>query len=136
MNNGMKMKFKMYNILIFAVLPVAFVLAGIGCAGALPPDEEWSRTYGESNIEEISFVRQTFDGGLVLAGNKETEIGINKSMDFWLMKLGEKSPESLEISNQSQVVPAQTTNVPGFEVLFSIGNLLVVSCLVLRMKRK
>ena len=132
----MKMKFKMYNILIFAVLPVAFVLAGIGCAGALPPDEEWSRTYGESNIEEISFVRQTFDGGLVLAGNKETEIGINKSMDFWLMKLGEKSPESLEISNQSQVVPAQTTNVPGFEVLFSIGNLLVVSCLVLRMKRK
>ena len=136
MNNGMKMKFKISNILIFAVLPVAFVLAGIGCAGALPPDEEWSRTYGESNIEEISFVRQTFDGGLVLAGNKETEIGINKSMDFWLMKLGEKSPESLEISNQSQVVPAQTTNVPGFEVLFSIGNLLVVSCLVLRMKRK
>jgi len=136
MNTGMKMKFKISNILIFAVLLAAFVLAGIGCAGALPPDEEWSRTYGESNIEEISFVRQTSDGGLVLAGNKETEIGINKGIDFWLMKLGEKSPESLEISNQSQVVLAQTTNVPGFEVLFSIGNLLVVTCLVLRMKRK
>lgn len=63
----MKMKFKISNILIFAVLPVAFVLAGIGCAGALPPDEEWSRTYGESNIEEISFVRQTSDGGYIIA---------------------------------------------------------------------
>lgn len=96
---------------------------------------QWHTSFGDGH-DRLTVVRQTFDGGLVLAGNKETEIGINKGIDFWLMKLGEKSPESLEISNQSQVVPAQTTNVPGFEVLFSIGNLLVVSCLVLRMKRK
>jgi len=94
---------------------------------------QWHTSFWDGH-DGLTGVQQKSDGGLILAGNKEK--GINKGIDFWLMKLGEKSPESLEISNQSQLVPAQTTNVPGFEILFSIGNLLAVTCLVLRMKRK
>lgn len=46
---------------------------------------DWVNTYGESNTEKASSVRQTADGGFIVAGDKRSIEG--NSTDFWVIKL-------------------------------------------------
>ena len=48
--------------------------------------QNWARTYGGGENDEAVAVRQTPDGGFIVAGNSES-FGAGES-DFWLMKLG------------------------------------------------
>ncbi len=73
---------KFGEVLIFVVLFVLFV--NLGCASEIPPEEEWRKTLGGTDVEGASAVQQTADGGFILAGyTKSYGAG---SKDFWLVK--------------------------------------------------
>jgi len=51
---------------------------------------QWHNTYGDTGNDKAYSVYQTFDGGYIIAGEKES--GFNK-YDFWLIKLKGDSTE-------------------------------------------
>ena len=86
-------------------------------------NEEWNETYGGPDVDRAESVIQTSDGGYVFAG----KIGSKdyRGSDFWLAKVGgsmEKQPSGKE------------KIIPGFEIIFVIAGLLVVTYLLRRRK--
>ena len=63
---------------------VAALLVCIGTAMADPPDTLWTRTYGGANIDVAHDVRQTSDGGFIVAGYTRS-FGAG-GHDLWLFK--------------------------------------------------
>ncbi|MFO7966735.1 MAG: hypothetical protein R6U44_03960 [Archaeoglobaceae archaeon] len=57
---------------------------GVGATSTSPPQEEWNRTFGETEDEIFTSVRQTSDGGYVLSGITQS-YGAGES-DAWLLK--------------------------------------------------
>ncbi|MCD4845261.1 MAG: hypothetical protein K8R25_12320 [Methanosarcinales archaeon] len=53
-----------------------------------------------------------------------------------MIKLKGDPIEPDEVSTRLKSIPAHPSHIPGFGVVFSIGNLLVVICLMLGIKRK
>lgn len=86
-------------------------------------NEEWNETYGGPDVDRAESVIQTSDGGYVFAG----KIGCKdyRGSDFWLVKVGgsmEKQPSGKE------------KIIPGFEIIFVIAGLMVVTYLLRRRK--
>ena len=52
----------------FSVFLIALVLCSLSSVGSQPPKIEWSKTFGDP-IFEVKSVRQTSDGGYILAGS-------------------------------------------------------------------
>ncbi|GAA4299280.1 hypothetical protein GCM10023183_08300 [Nibribacter koreensis] len=48
--------------------------------------KEWDKTYGSTDYEVLSIVRQTSDGGYIMGGSAPS--GISGSRGFWLVKVG------------------------------------------------
>jgi hypothetical protein len=66
-----------------AIVLTMAILLGVSGAGAAPP-EQWNKTFGGTNDDTAYSVRQTSDGGFILAGWTES-YGAGKK-DAWLIK--------------------------------------------------
>jgi hypothetical protein len=102
----------------------------------------WHNSYGGPHYDKASFVQETFDKGYIIAGSMDS--------NFCVIKLEADPVEPDEVSTQLESIPSQPSYIPGriesitsqpsyipgFGVVFSIGNLLVVTCLMLKIKRK
>lgn len=66
-----------------------FFLMGIAVAQA--PPIEWQKSYGGSHLDEVAAIRQTSDGGYIMAGetsSSDNDITANYGLhDFWLIKI-------------------------------------------------
>ncbi|MDR1472381.1 MAG: hypothetical protein LBS75_07645 [Synergistaceae bacterium] len=83
------------------ILFFCFALAGVHSAEAValePPEIEWEYTYGGNGYDEINSLRQTSDGGYILAGGSGSTGGRDVSdhhgdlswlYDYWIVKLDE-----------------------------------------------
>ena len=89
----------------------------------------WHNSFGGPHCDKASFVRQTFDNGYIIAGEKDSACG--DGFNFWVIKLKADPIEPDEVSICLESIPAHPSDIPGFGVVFSIGNLLVVICLML-----
>jgi len=63
----------------------------LAAMGGAQPSIEWQRTYGGSNADEAKSIRQTPDGGYIVAGttssNNGDVFGNHGGLDFWVLKL-------------------------------------------------
>lgn len=99
---------------------------------------------GGPHYDKASFVQETLDNGYgyIIAGLMDS--------NFCVIKLEADPIEPDEVSTRLESIPAQPSYIPsriesiptqpsyipGFGVVFSIVNLLVVTCLMLKIKRK
>lgn len=67
----------------FVMIMALVLILLAGGAGAIPV-EQWSKTFGGTKDDKASFVRQTLDGGYILAGFTES-YGAGYE-DAWLIK--------------------------------------------------
>ncbi|MCX9010851.1 MAG: hypothetical protein OIN66_06980 [Candidatus Methanoperedens sp.] len=87
----------------------------------------WSKTFGGSNSDYVNAVKQTLDGGYVLAG-RTNSYGAGDT-DVWLVKVG---GESTKTSKTPAASPTETHKVSlaeksaGFEAALAITILLAV----------
>jgi len=83
----MKLEVKLKkNILIFLLLSVTFLLNA-----QVEPDTLWTKTFGGSNDDVAQSVKQTTDGGYIIAGCTDSfGAGV---YDFWLVKVDENGNE-------------------------------------------
>ncbi|NOR48491.1 MAG: PKD domain-containing protein [Methanosarcinaceae archaeon] len=109
----------------------------------------WHNCFGGPHYDKASFVQETFDNGYIIAGLMDSACGCY-GFNFCVIKLKadpiepdevSTSLESIptqpdEVSTRLESIPTQPSYIPGFGVVFSIGNLLVVTCLMLKIKRK
>jgi hypothetical protein len=121
------MKFeKNVNTLVFAVLLRAFSAGGQQIS---PPQIEWQRSFGGSNIEFYPTIKQTADGGYYFAGLSHSCVSGNKTSpgitvggpDIWVVRLdrdGNKLWEQTLGGNRSEDsgVCLQPTRDGGFIV--------------------
>lgn len=70
--------------LSMTVLIIALILILLSQVASAQPAEEWSKTYGGSKNEKAYSVRQTSDGGYIIAGSTYS-FGAGKD-DFYLVK--------------------------------------------------
>lgn len=84
------------TLLLFGAL--AYCLSSFG---QVPPIE-WQKSYGGSNLDEIGSIRQTSDGGYIMAGqtsSSDIDISVNNGLhDIWLVKIDGNSVLSWEKS--------------------------------------
>jgi PKD repeat protein len=92
----------------------------------------WHNCFGGPLNDKASFVQQTFDNGYIIAGEKDSDCGYG--FNFCVIKLEADPIEPDEVSTRLGSIPTQPSYIPGFGVVFSIGNLLVVTYLVLTRK--
>jgi len=63
----------------------------LAAMGGAQPSIEWQRTYGGSNADIARCIRQTNDGGYIVAGitssNNGDVFGNHGGLDFWVLKL-------------------------------------------------
>ncbi|MFT6501048.1 MAG: hypothetical protein ACJASQ_001158 [Crocinitomicaceae bacterium] len=73
------------TLLIFAGLVI-----GMNSFGQAPPIE-WQKSFGGSHLDEVGSIRQTSDGGYIMAGetsSSDNDISANNGLhDFWLVKI-------------------------------------------------
>src|SRR5207253_567322 len=61
-------------------------------AQSVPPPKQWNKTFGGLSIDWLSSMVSTPDGGYLLGGYSESEIGVDKTApnkggsDFWVVK--------------------------------------------------
>jgi len=96
---------------------------------------QWHNSFGGPHYDKASFVQQTFDNGYIIAGLMNSACGCY-GFNFCVIKLKADPIEPDEVSTRLESIPTQPSYIPGFGVVFSIGNLLVVTCLMLKIKRK
>jgi hypothetical protein len=126
--------FRMRIPLLHIFLVILLLIISIGYASGTPPEEEWNKTYRGANFN-VQAVRQTHDGGYIIAGLKDS--CSKNSFDFWLIKLegkqmiNEEEPiQSKEIAihtediSQSMNNSSHTPNITGFEFFYSISSIL------------
>jgi hypothetical protein len=66
------------------------------------PSIEWEKSYGGSLLDEVGSIRQTSDGGYIIAGetsSNDIDVSVNNGLhDFWLIKIDENGTISWENS--------------------------------------
>lgn len=77
--------------LLYAVMFTTLAMVSVGCASEIPPGEEWNKTFGGIDYDVAHSVRQTSDGGYIVAGlTRSSDAG---ESDFWLVKTDSKGNE-------------------------------------------
>lgn len=100
--------------------------------------ELWSKSFGEAEEDEMfRSVRQTSDGGYILAGGTwGTRSTTTPKTNFWLVKVGEIKVKQEYSKTLENITRTPTTTQPqeilGFEALLS----LLIILIVYRIKRK
>jgi hypothetical protein len=72
-----------------SILSISILLACVQASFAQPPETLWTRTYGGIEAERCWSVRQTSDGGYIVAGFTESFGAGDK--DFYLVKTNSQS---------------------------------------------
>ncbi len=98
-------------------------------------DEEWSRTFGGSERDYINSVKQTQDGGYILAGN--TRSYGSDQFDVWLIKTNSQGEEEwsqvFEESEHALVYSMDKTREGGYILAGQIGPLYAADAWLMKM---
>jgi len=70
--------FTKQRLLLHIFLLILLSFASVGCASGTPPEEEWNKTYSRAYFN-VQAVRQTNDGGYIIAGNTDLNIHLVKT---------------------------------------------------------
>ena len=66
---------------------------------------EWQKCYGGGGVDQPHSIQQTTDGGYVVAGqkdlNEKANLGLWPANDFWVVRLCQQTPLSIEVSNSN-----------------------------------
>ena len=95
------------RIVVISILFCAFLQAQI------PPDTLWTKTYGGSNNDSSTCIRQTTDGGYIIFGNTDSEG--NDMNDLWLIKTDENGNLTWDVTfggdqNDYSIIGQQTSD--------------------------
>src|SRR4051794_25478221 len=75
------------------VLFILFSFTYSVCAQSVRPEKLWDKTFGGTSTDYFNSMIPTLDGGYLLGGNSNSEIGGDKSEpsrgdnDFWVVKI-------------------------------------------------
>jgi len=72
--------------LLFAVLLALLAFTGVGNASGISPDVEWNRTYEENPYFNVQTVKQTSDGGYIIAGVDRLDVRLVKTDTTGIMQ--------------------------------------------------
>lgn len=93
--------------------------------------QQWDRTYGGTEIDELTTVKQTADGSFLLAGNSNSGISGDKTQanqgefDYWLVKLdaqGNKRWDQTYGGSKNDYATTQLLTLDGGCLLGGYGN--------------
>ena len=90
--------------------------------GMAEPDIEWAKTYGGSNMDQPFSVKQSHDGGYIIAGASGSEDGdvtnLKGNWDYWIVKLDEFGDilweKTFGGTNAEKAYSIEQTNDDGF----------------------
>ena len=76
------------GLVVLTLVLSAVAMVGVGyAANGTPPDEEWNRTFGDTEgNSRAGYVQQTDDGGYIIAGSTWSYSAARDKSDFWLVK--------------------------------------------------
>ena len=119
-----------------------FLLMFLGSWAIAQPTIEWQKTFGGSNFDESYCIRQTTDGGYIVAGGTVSHngdvFGHHGNNDFWIIKLkansavqwkkvyggtGNDVPYSIEQTDDGGYVVAGYSNSNNFDAAGFHGGL-------------
>jgi len=95
--------------------------------------EMWNKTFGGPDGDAAVSVRQTSDGGYILAGLTKSK-GAGKG-DVWVIKLEGDTAASTEKGAIPEVPTGEERGIPGFEAVFTIAGLLAVAYILRRYRK-
>lgn len=95
---------------------------------------EWYNSFGSTGFDWANCIRQTSDGGYIIAG--KTDSYRAGDADILLIKLEGNLIQAKEDSTQSEKQIPYTQDVPGFNTAFAIGSLLSAGYFVFRKSLK
>ena len=78
--------------------------------------EQWQKSYGGDNDDQLSVVKQTIDGNFIIAGNSNSDASDQKSKnnekgtDFWILKIDVKG----------EIIWQETYNIDNVDLLSSV----------------
>jgi len=74
------------KILLFAVILALSAFTGVGNSSGISPDVEWNRTYEENPYFNVETVKQTSDGGYIIAGVDGLDVRLVKTDPTGIMQ--------------------------------------------------
>ena len=100
-------------------------------------NKEWDRTFGGGSSDGGFSVAQSSDGRYIIAGYTES-YGAGGE-DVWLIKVAPEEKPMLQAPSEekatSEIPTGEEKGIPGFEVVFVLGGLLVVAYVLRRCKK-
>ena len=76
-----------------AFVRVLFIFIFFNCANGLAQEIEWQRTIGGSDLDMLSSIKPTADGGVICGGGSLSGVSGDKTeacrglMDYWVVKI-------------------------------------------------
>ena len=110
--------FTKQRLLLHIFLLILLSFASVGCASGTPPEEEWNKTYSRAYFN-VQAVRQTNDGGYIIAGNTDLNIHLVKTDIKGNIQWNNTIKEINDIWGFSRVLSIQQT-IDGGYVLHGI----------------
>src|SRR4051812_17749368 len=120
--------FSSYHAFTKAVLVLFFLFSFTSSVNAqsVPPSKQWDKTFGGISIDWLSSMAPTPDGGYLLGGYSESEIGVDKTApnkggsDFWVVKTdkdGKKQWDKTFGGNSGDALYSMIATVDGGSLL-------------------